>query len=134
MADGPFLCACLHRAFGGAGDHDDLHQVFEQTQGTLGMAAVQSKIQRLWDGIAVALVLVLLVIMMIPLYWICSTASKPRADATTVPPTVFFKPEITALIKLLTPWVERRGEPNKEEYAKGAWWEKLVMDGGERIQ
>ena len=28
-----------------------------------------------------------LVIMMIPLYWIGSTAFKDRADATTVPPT-----------------------------------------------
>src|SRR6267378_1603434 len=97
------------------------------------MAAVQSKIQRLWDRIAVALVLALLVIMMIPLYWIGSTAFKPRADATTVPPTVFFKPEITAFIKLFTSRVERRGAPNKEEYAKAPWWEKLVMDGDEHF-
>jgi len=81
----------------------------------------------------IALVLALLVIMMIPLYWIGSTAFKPRAAATTVPPTVFFKPEITAFIKLFTSRVERRGAPNKEEYAKAPWWEKLVMDGGERF-
>jgi len=66
------------------------------------MAAVQSKIQRLWNRVAVALVLVALVIMMIPLYWIGSTAFKDRADSTTVPPTVFFKPELTAFIKLFT--------------------------------
>src|SRR5260221_12082437 len=97
------------------------------------MAAGQSKIQRLWDRIAGALGLVALVIMMIPLYWICSTAFKPRADATTVPPTVFFKPEITAFIKLFTARVERRCAPKKEEYARAPRREKVVMDGGERL-
>jgi multiple sugar transport system permease protein len=97
------------------------------------MAAVQSKMQRLWDRVAVALVLAALLITMIPLYWIGSTAFKALADATTVPPTVFFKPEVTAFIKLFTARVERRGAPNKEEYAKAPWWEKLVMDGGERF-
>src|SRR5258708_13388551 len=97
------------------------------------MAAVQSKMQRLWDRIAVVLVLAALVITMIPLYWIGSTAFKALADATTVPPTVFFKPEVTAFIKLFTARVERRGSPTKEEYAKPPWWEKLVMAGGERF-
>jgi multiple sugar transport system permease protein len=50
-----------------------------------------------------------------------------------VPPTVFFKPEITAFIKLFTSRVERRGAPDKAAYAKAPWWEKLVMDGGERF-
>src|ERR1700740_3766720 len=97
------------------------------------MAAVQSKMQRLWDRVAVALVLASLLITMIPLYWIGSTAFKALADATTVPPTVFFKPEVTAFIKLFTARVERRGAPTKEEYDKAPWWEKLVMDGGERF-
>src|SRR6516225_1664301 len=97
------------------------------------MAAVQSKLQRLWDRVAKVLVLGALVVTMIPLYWIGSTAFKPRAVATTVPPTVFFKPEITAFIKLFTARVERRGAPSKEEYAKAPWWERLVMDGGERF-
>src|ERR1700732_5037519 len=97
------------------------------------MATVQSKMQRLWDRIAVALVFAALVIMMIPLYWIGSTAFKARADATTVPPTVFFKPEITAFIKLFTYRVGRRGGSDKEGYAKAPWWERLVMDGGERF-
>jgi multiple sugar transport system permease protein len=92
------------------------------------MPAVQSKVQRLWNRLAVVLVLAMLVIMMIPLYWIASTAFKARADAT-----VFFKPEITAFIKLFTSRVERRGVPDKAAYAKAPWWEKLVMDGGERF-
>src|SRR6202790_980692 len=97
------------------------------------MPAVQSRVQHLWNRLAVVLVLAMLVIMMIPLYWIASTAFKARADAMTVPPTVFFKPEITAFIKLFTSRVERRGAPDKPAYAKAPWWEKLVMDGGERF-
>jgi multiple sugar transport system permease protein len=85
-------------------------------------------VQRLWNRLAVVLVLAVLVIMMIPLYWIASTAFKDRADATTVPPTVFFRPEVTAFIKLFTSRVERRRAPDKEEYAKAPWWERLVMD------
>ena len=97
------------------------------------MPAVQSKVQRLWNRAAVVMVLIALVIMMIPLYWIGSTAFKDRADATTVPPTVFFRPEITAFIKLFTSRVEKRGAPDKEAYAKAPWWERQVMEGGERF-
>jgi multiple sugar transport system permease protein len=97
------------------------------------MAIVQSRLSRWWNRGAVALVLVLLVIMMIPLYWIGSTAFKARAESTTVPPTVFFKPEITPFIKLFTARVQQRGEPDKEAYAKAPWWERQVMDGGERF-
>jgi multiple sugar transport system permease protein len=97
------------------------------------MAIVQSRLSRWWNRSAVALVLVLLVIMMIPLYWIGSTAFKARAESTTVPPTVFFKPEITPFIKLFTARVQQRGEPDKEAYAKAPWWERQVMDGGDRF-
>jgi multiple sugar transport system permease protein len=97
------------------------------------MPAVQSKVHRLWNRVAVTLMLAVLVIMMIPLYWIGSTAFKARADATTVPPTVFFKPEITPFIKLFTYRVDTRGETDKEAYNKAPWWEKLVLDGGERF-
>jgi multiple sugar transport system permease protein len=97
------------------------------------MAIVQSRLSRWWNRGAIALVLVLLVIMMIPLYWIGSTAFKARAESTTVPPTVFFKPEITPFIKLFTARVQQRGEPDPEAYAKAPWWERQVMDGGDRF-
>jgi multiple sugar transport system permease protein len=97
------------------------------------MAIVQSSVSRWWNRGAIALVLVLLVIMMIPLYWIGSTAFKARAESTTVPPTVFFTPEITPFIKLFTSRVQQRGEIDKEAYAKAPWWEKQVMDGGDRF-
>jgi len=97
------------------------------------MAVVQSRASRLWNRAAIALALGLLVISMIPLYWIGSTAFKPRSAATTVPPTVFFSPEITPFVKLFTSRVQQRGERDEAAYAKAPWWEKLVMDGGDRF-
>jgi multiple sugar transport system permease protein len=97
------------------------------------MPAVQSRTTRWWNRVAVVLVLVILIVSMIPLYWIASTAFKSRADSTTVPPTVFFKPEITSFIKLFTARVQMRREPDKATYEKAPWWEKLVYDGGERL-
>ena len=97
------------------------------------MAIVQSTSSTWWNRGAVALVLVLLVVMMIPLFWIGATAFKARADATTVPPTVIFKPEVTPFIKLFTSRVQQRGDMDKEAYAKAPWWEKRVMEGGDRF-
>ncbi len=97
------------------------------------MAIVQSRGSRWWNRGAIALVLLLLVLMMIPLLWIGATAFKARSDATTVPPTVIFKPEITPFIKLFTSRVQQRGDMDKDAYAKAPWWEKQVMDGGDRF-
>jgi multiple sugar transport system permease protein len=97
------------------------------------MPAVRAKSHTLWNRLAIALVLVILVIFLIPLYWIASTALKPRSAATTVPPTVFFTPEATPFIKLFTTRVQLRGDVDPEVYAKAPWYEKLVLDGGERF-
>jgi multiple sugar transport system permease protein len=97
------------------------------------MALVQSGTERLWNRAAVALVLLLLLATLIPLYWIGSTAFKSRADTTTVPPTVFFKPELTPFIKLFTARVQQRGEMDQKAYAAAPWWEQRVMDGGDRF-
>jgi multiple sugar transport system permease protein len=97
------------------------------------MAVVQSRASHWWNRAAIVAALALLVISMIPLYWIGSTAFKPRAAAATVPPTVFFAPEITPFIKLFTSRVQERGARDEAAYAKAPWWEKLVMDAGDRF-
>jgi multiple sugar transport system permease protein len=97
------------------------------------VAAVQSRASRIWNRIAIAMVLFCLLVSMIPLYWIGSTAFKARSDATTVPPTVFFKPQIAPFIKLFTSRVQLRGAPDPADYAKAPWWERLVLDNGERL-
>jgi multiple sugar transport system permease protein len=97
------------------------------------MAAVTSKAHRLWNRVLVAAVFVVLLIYLLPLYWISSTAFKPRNLATTVPPTIVFEPTVTAFIKLFTTRVQMRGEVDPEEHAKAPWYEKLVLDSGERF-
>lgn len=97
------------------------------------MSEVESTKARFFNKIAVVIVLLLTVVYLIPLYWIGSTAFKPRAAATTVPPTVFFKPELTPFIKLFTKRVQLRKVVSQEKYEAAAWYEKLVYDAGERI-
>lgn len=97
------------------------------------MAAVESSYSRFFNKAVIAFVLVIMVVYLIPLYWIGSTAFKPRELATTVPPTVIFKPEITPFIKLFTKRVQLRKPVSKEQYENATWYEKAVYDGGERI-
>ena len=97
------------------------------------MAVVQSRASHWLNRAAIALALLMLMVSMIPLYWIGSTAFKPRAAAATVPPTVFFAPEITPFVKLFTSRVQQRGERDEAAYAKAPWWEQLVMDSGDRF-
>jgi multiple sugar transport system permease protein len=97
------------------------------------MAAVTSQGHRIWNRVLIALVFLIVVLYLLPLYWISSTAFKPRSLATTVPPTVFFQPEITPFVKLFTSRVQMRGEVEPEVYAKAPWYEKRVYDAGERI-
>ena len=97
------------------------------------MAAVQSVRHRALNRTAIALVLVVTVIYLIPIYWITTTAFKPRSLATTVPPTVLFKPEVTSFVKLFTKRVQMIGEVDPEIYKKAPWWEQRIYDLGERF-
>ena len=97
------------------------------------MAAVRPPAQKITDRVAVVAVIFLTIVMLAPIYWIASTALKPRSLATTVPPTVFFKPEITPFIKLFTKRVQLLRPVDKEVYDAAPWWEQRVYDGGERV-
>ena len=77
--------------------------------------------------------MLLTLVYLVPIYWITSTAFKPRSLATTVPPTVLFQPEVTAFIKLFTKRVQMIGQVDPEVYDKAPWWEKRIYDLGERI-
>ena len=88
---GPVLRARLHRADHGAGHHQHLRQVPQQGEGALRWppsarraetrAATASPSPRCSS---------ITLIFLAPIYWIASTAFKPRNLATTVPPTVVF--------------------------------------------
>ena len=97
------------------------------------MAAVSSTTQRVGNRIAIVGVVIATLIFLAPLYWIGSTAFKPRNVATSVPPTVFFTPEITPFIKLFTKRVQQNKPTDPEVYATAPWWEQRILDGGERV-
>ena len=97
------------------------------------MATVKSSRQRALNRVAVITVLLITVIFLSPLYWIGSTAFKPRNLATTVPPTVFFSPDSSPFIKLLTKRVQLTKPVEPAVYDAAPWYEKRIYDGGERI-
>jgi multiple sugar transport system permease protein len=97
------------------------------------MAVVSSPAHRIGNRIAIAGVVVATLIFLAPLYWIGSTAFKPRNVATSVPPTVFFTPEITPFIKLFTKRVQLTKPVDPDVYAAAPWWEQRIYDGGERV-
>jgi multiple sugar transport system permease protein len=97
------------------------------------MAVVSSPRAAVLNKLAIFSVLIATVIFLAPIYWIGSTAFKPRSLATTVPPTVLFQPEITAFIKLFTKRVQMTKPVEPDVYAAAPWWEKRIYDGGERV-
>jgi multiple sugar transport system permease protein len=97
------------------------------------MAAVRTGSERAMNRVAVVAVLIITLIFLAPIYWITSTAFKPRNLATTIPPTIVFTPEISSFVKLFTKRSQLRNPPTPEEYAAAPWWERLVFDGGEKV-
>jgi multiple sugar transport system permease protein len=97
------------------------------------MPVVTSPHKKALNRVAIASVLIITFIFLSPLYWIGSTAFKPRNLATTVPPTVLFQPEITSFIKLMTKRVQLTKPVDPAVYAAAPWYEKRIYDGGERI-
>lgn len=97
------------------------------------MAAVRSPLQTASNRLAIAAVIVITLVFLAPIYWIASTAFKPRNLATTVPPTVFFSPEATPFIKLFTKRVQLSRPVDAKTYAEAPWWERRVFDAGERV-
>ncbi len=97
------------------------------------MALVRSTRQIALNRAAVVVVLIATLIFLGPIYWIASTAFKPKNLATSVPPTVLFKPEITPFIRLFTKRVQMQKPVDPAVYAAAPWWEKAIYDGGERV-
>ena len=93
------------------------------------MAAVRTSSEIALNRVAIAAVIVVTLIFLAPIYWIASTAFKPRNLSTTIPPTVVFTPEISPFVKLFTKRSQLRSEPTPEEYAAAPWWERMVFDG-----
>src|SRR4051794_30927067 len=97
------------------------------------MAAVRTSSEVALNRVAIVAVLVVTLIFLAPIYWIASTAFKPRNLSTTIPPTIVFTPEISPFVKLFTKRSQLRTQPSPEEYAAAPWWERMVFDGGEKV-
>ena len=97
------------------------------------MAVVSSRGQRLGNRLAVAAVILLTIVFLSPIYWIASTAFKPRALATTAPPTIVFTPEVSPFIKLFTKPVQLDNPVDKATYDAAPWWERIIYDGGQTL-
>ena len=97
------------------------------------MAGVSTKGELALNKAAIIGALIATLIFLAPIYWITSTAFKPRILATTVPPTVVFSPEISPMVKLMTKRSQLRKPVAPEVYAAAPWWERMIFDGGEKI-
>ncbi|RAZ92207.1 carbohydrate ABC transporter permease [Mesorhizobium hawassense] len=97
------------------------------------MAAVRTSSEVAFNRAAIAAVLVATLIFLAPIYWIASTAFKPKELAITVPPTVLFQPEVTPFIRLFTKRVQMQKTVDPQAYEAAPWWEKRIYDGGERV-
>ncbi len=97
------------------------------------MAAVRTTGEVFRHRAAIVTLLLVLVVFLTPIFWITATAFKPRNLATTVPPTVFFEPEISPFVKLMTKRSQLRSPPTDEVYNAAPWWEQTVFDGGEKV-
>ncbi|MEO7221289.1 MAG: carbohydrate ABC transporter permease, partial [Devosia sp.] len=97
------------------------------------MAVVSTRAGRWGNRIAVAVVILITLIFLSPIYWISSTAFKPLLLSTTVPPTIVFQPQITPFVKLFTKRAQLTTAVDPAIYEAAPWWEKLVLDGGERL-
>lgn len=97
------------------------------------MAQVKTSTETALNRVAIVAVLIITLVFLAPIYWIASTAFKPRNLATTIPPTVVFTPEVSPFVKLFTKRSQLRTPPTPEEYAAAPWWQRIVFDGGEKV-
>jgi multiple sugar transport system permease protein len=97
------------------------------------MAVVSTRAGRIGNRLAIAAIIVITLIFLSPIYWIASTAFKPLLLSTTVPPTVVFEPQVTPFVKLFIKRAQLTGPVDPAVYEAAPWWEKLVLDGGERL-
>ena len=97
------------------------------------MAQVRTTGEVLRNRAAIVTLMLVLLVFLAPIFWITATAFKPRNLATTVPPTVFFEPEISPFVKLFTKRAQMRSPPSEEVYNAAPWWEQTVFDGGEKV-
>jgi len=91
-------------------------------------------------GLIVSLIIVLaiLIIYLIPIYWVVVSSIKPMTEVQAIPPKLWgFKPTIYSYVRTFTDrMILPPGEkiPPPEELAKLHWWERMsYVDGNMKV-
>jgi len=80
--------------------------------------------------IIIAVLILITIIMMIPLFYIVNTSFRPWAEIKNYPPKLVYKPSIGSYIRIFTArTVYAPGKaPTEEELADMKWYEKIVYE------
>ncbi len=80
--------------------------------------------------ITIAVLILITIIMMIPLFYIVNTSFRPWAEIKNYPPKLVYKPSIGSYIRIFTArTVYAPGKaPTEEELADMKWYEKIVYE------
>lgn len=91
---------------------------------------------RIARGVRVTLAVLVSLIMLIPVYWMATTAFKVRADAISAPPKVFFTPTLEGFVYLFTDRSvlnRLRIRRMQERIDELNWYEQIALAGGQQI-
>jgi multiple sugar transport system permease protein len=91
---------------------------------------------RIVRGVRIALAVLVSLVMLIPVYWMATTAFKIRADAISAPPKVFFTPTLEGFVYLFTDRSvlnRLRIRRLQERIDELNWYEQIALAGGQQI-
>ena len=90
---------------------------------------------RIVRTIRTAAAVLVAIVMLIPVFWMATTAFKSRADAVAVPPKVFFTPTLEGFVNLLTDRsVLTAGRLRRmQERTDLQWYDQIALANGQTI-
>jgi multiple sugar transport system permease protein len=90
---------------------------------------------RIASAVRAVIAVIITVITLIPVVWIGLTAFKSQADAVSVPPKVFFQPELSGFVNLFTSRRQISAEETEQLRARTDlnWIEQVALSKGEVI-
>lgn len=86
-------------------------------------------------SVRIVLTIVVAVVMLIPVFWMGTTAFKSRADAIAVPPKIVFSPTLEGFVNLLTDRavLNRVRLERLEERDDLTWYEEIALENGQMV-
>lgn len=88
-----------------------------------------------WRALRIAAAILVALNMLIPVYWMSSSAFKTRPDTIAAPPKIFFKPTLEGFVNLLTDRsiLSKARQKRMEQRTDLTWYEKLALKNGQAI-